>query len=425
MTDTLADQFGCHTDYDPSAMPVDLARKLLLDTLSPVEGTETLPLSDALGRILAVALRSPLNVPPHDNSAMDGYGLRGADLVADAPVRLRVVGAAFAGQPCDVVLGAGEAVRIMTGAKLPAGVDTVVMQEVVQTDGDWVVIPAGQRPGQNVRKAGEDLAEGGLALAAGTLIRPAELGLLASIGIAEVQVRRRLKVAIFSTGDEVTPIGTPLKEGGIYDSNRYSLFGLLSRLGVEVIDGGVLKDDPVALEAAFREAARIADVVLTSGGVSVGEADFTRDMMARLGEVLFWKISMKPGRPMAFGRIGQGSEGAWLFGLPGNPVAAMVCFLVLVRPALLRMMGVRQQALPYLQARSSEIIRKRPGRTEYPRGIVFTAPDGNLQVCTTGSQGSGMLSSMVRANGLIVLRHEQGDVAMGDLVDVMMFDAAL
>src|SRR5574343_120728 len=209
MTDTLANQFGCHTDYDPSAMPVDLARKLLLDTLSPVEGTETLPLSDALGRILAVALRSPLNVPPHDNSAMDGYGLRGADLVADAPVRLRVVGAAFAGQPCDVVLGAGEAVRIMTGAKLPAGVDTVVMQEVVQTDGDWVVIPAGQRPGQNVRKAGEDLAEGGLALAAGTLIRPAELGLLASIGIAEVQVRRRLKVASFSTGDEVTPIGTP------------------------------------------------------------------------------------------------------------------------------------------------------------------------------------------------------------------------
>ncbi|WP_374487782.1 gephyrin-like molybdotransferase Glp [Zoogloea sp.] len=422
MTDTLADQFGCHTDYDPSAMPVDLARKLLLDTLSPVEGTETLPLSDALGRILAVALRSPLNVPPHDNSAMDGYGLRGADLVADAPVRLRVVGAAFAGQPCDVVLGAGEAVRIMTGAKLPAGVDTVVMQEVVQTDGDWVVIPAGQRPGQNVRKAGEDLAEGGLALAAGTLIRPAELGLLASIGIAEVQVRRRLKVAIFSTGDEVTPIGTPLKEGGIYDSNRYSLFGLLSRLGVEVIDGGVLKDDPVALEAAFREAARIADVVLTSGGVSVGEADFTRDMMARLGEVLFWKISMKPGRPMAFGRIGQGSEGAWLFGLPGNPVAVMVTFYQFARPALMRLAGQDPvPEIPTLKVQCTSPIRKQPGRTEFQRGVLYPE-NGAWKVRTTGAQGSGMLSSMATANCFIVLPENQGRVDAGAWVEVQVLD---
>jgi molybdopterin molybdotransferase len=283
-------------------------------------------------------------------------------------------------------------------------------------------IPPGLlQPGDNRRLKGEDLMQGSPALLRGERLGPAACGLIASVGLASVAVHRRLRVAYFSTGDEILSLGEAPREGAVYDSNRYTVHGLLTRLGCEVIDLGVVRDDPQALEAAFRDAAARADAIITSGGVSVGEADYTKAMMKKLGDVAFWKIAMRPGRPMAAGRIGE----SVLFGLPGNPVAVMVTFLAFVRPALLRMMGARVTEPVYLKARSAEAMRKKPGRTEYQRGIVSRVPDGSLEVRTTGNQGSGVLSSMVQANGLIVLHHTQGSVAPGDEVDVMMFDGAI
>jgi molybdopterin molybdotransferase len=263
------------------------------------------------------------------------------------------------------------------------------------------------------------------ALHAGERLGPAACGLIASLGLPEVRVTRRLKVAYFSTGDEILSLGEAPREGAVYDSNRHTVRALLARLGCEVIDLGVVRDDPALLRRAFSDAASQADAVITSGGVSVGEADFTKAMMRELGDVAFWKIAMRPGRPMAVGRIAAGGRHAILFGLPGNPVAVMVTFLAFVRPALLRMMGARPEPAVLLRARSTEAIRKKPGRTEYQRGIVTRTAEGGLQVRTTGNQGSGVLSSMVQANGLIVLHHAQGSVAAGDEVDVMPFDGAI
>jgi molybdopterin molybdotransferase len=289
-------------------------------------------------------------------------------------------------------------------------------------EGDQVQFPAGRlRAGDNRRLRGEDLQLGGVALSKGELLTPAALGLAASLGLQSLTVVRRLKVAYLSTGDEVMPPGEPLREGAVFDSNRYTIASLLERLGCDVIELGVVRDEPVALEAAFHSAAEQADVIISSGGVSVGEADFTKAMMAKLGDVAFWRIAMRPGRPFALGRIGS----TVLFGLPGNPVAVMVTFLSLVRPALLKMMGAHPKPQPLLQARSVEPLRKKAGRTEYQRGIVTASPDGQLQVRTTGNQGSGVLSSMVQANGLIVLGHEQGNLAAGELVSVMMFDGVI
>jgi len=277
------------------------------------------------------------------------------------------------------------------------------------------------RAGDNRRKLGEDLLQGQPALPKGTLLTPAALGLLASLGIEKIKVCRKLQVAYFSTGDEILSLGQTPREGAVYDSNRYTVIGMLQRMGCEVIDLGVVGDQPALLKAAFVQAASQADAIITSGGVSVGEADYTRAMMKQLGDVAFWKIAMRPGRPMAVGHIGK----SVLFGLPGNPVAVMVTFLAFVRPALLKMMGSTAVAPPLLKAHSSEPIRKKPGRTEYQRGIVNSAPDGSLQVKTTGNQGSGVLSSMVQANGLIVLHHNQGNVAVGAEVDVMMFEGVI
>jgi molybdopterin molybdotransferase len=283
-------------------------------------------------------------------------------------------------------------------------------------------VPAGLlQPGDNRRFKGEDLMEGRPALLAGERLGPAACGLVASLGIAQVNVRRRLRVAYFSTGDEILSLGEPPREGAVYDSNRYTVHGLLTRLGCEVIDLGVVRDEPALLEQAFRDAAASADAIITSGGVSVGEADFTKAMMKQLGDVAFWRIAMRPGRPMAVGKIAN----SVLFGLPGNPVAVMVTFLAFVRPALLRMMGARVTPPVYLKARCVEAMRKKPGRTEYQRGTVVRTPDGSLEVRTTGNQGAGVLSSMVQANGLIVLHHAQGNVAPGDEVDVMMFEGAV
>jgi molybdopterin molybdotransferase len=307
----------------------------------------------------------------------------------------------------------------MTGAVMPAGCDTVVIQEHVRVQGNRVVVPPGQKTGQNRRFAGEDLAVGRVAIPAGRPVRPAELGLLASLGLAEVIVRRRLRVAFFSTGDELASIGTPLREGEVYDSNRYTLYGMLARLGVDLIDMGVVRDDPASLERTFLEAAANADAVITSGGVSVGEADFTRDLLGRLGEVLFWKIAMRPGRPMAVGRI----RDAYFFGLPGNPVAVMVTFYGFVRDALLALAGrTDDYELPVLQVPSATALRKKPGRTEFQRGILARGDDGKWSVRITGQQGSGVLRSMSEANCFIVLEHERGDVKAGDLVSVQLFE---
>ncbi|RZJ11095.1 MAG: molybdopterin molybdenumtransferase MoeA [Acidovorax sp.] len=442
--------------YDPQALSAADVNAFLDRLVEPVTQTEELPLFQALGRVLARDVVSPISVPPHDNSAMDGYALAGAQLVAGQPLTLRVVGTALAGKAWagSVAAGECECVKIMTGAIMPAGLDTVVPQEFTSSPdaGQHITIAADVlRVGDNRRFKGEDLMEGGVALARGELLTPAALGLVASLGLPTVTVYRRLRVAYFSTGDEILSLGEAPREGAVYDSNRYTVFGLLTRLGVEVIDLGVVRDEPELLEAAFRSAGQQADAIITSGGVSVGEADHTRTMMKKLGDVAFWRIAMRPGRPMAVGRI-AGAEfeaktgpsalsisadsykndsepnldkGAVLFGLPGNPVAVMVTFLAFVRPALLRMMGSTRPAPPLLRAVCTEALRKKPGRTEYQRGTVTTAPDGMLQVRTTGNQGSGVLSSMVQANGLIVLHHGQGNVAVGDMVDVMVFDGAI
>ncbi|MGZ5179814.1 MAG: molybdopterin molybdotransferase MoeA [Ramlibacter sp.] len=407
--------------YDPQALPAPMVDAFLARLVQPVAGVDEIGIADALGRVLADDVVSPVSVPPHDNSAMDGYAFDGGQLKAGAPLSLQVVGTALAGKAWQGKVATGQALKIMTGAVMPAGLDTVVPQEFTRPAAEGrIEIPADVvRPGDNRRLAGEDLMAGRPALLRGERLGPAACGLLASLGLPTVRVVRRPRVAYFSTGDEILSLGEPPREGAVYDSNRYTVRGLLARLGCEVIDLGVVRDEPALLEQAFRTAAAQADAIITSGGVSVGEADFTKAMMRQLGDVAFWRIAMRPGRPMAVGRIGD----AVLFGLPGNPVAVMVTFLAFVRPALLRMMGCRDTAPPpLLRARSLEAMRKKPGRTEYQRGIVSTGPDGGLQVRTTGNQGSGVLSSMVQANGLIVLHHAQGSVAAGDTVDVMMFE---
>ncbi len=408
--------------YDPQALSAEGVGDFLARLVAPVAQTENVGVLDALGRVLARDLVSPISVPPHDNSAMDGFAFAGAQL-AQGALQLQVVGTALAGKAWQGEVRAGQCVKIMTGAIMPAGLDTVVPQEFTRTLADGrIEIPAGLlQPGDNRRFKGEDLMEGRPALRAGERLGPAACGLIASLGIAQVEVFRRLKVAYFSTGDEILSLGEAPREGAVYDSNRYTVHGLLARLGCEVIDLGVVRDQPELLEQAFRAAAARADAIITSGGVSVGEADFTKAMMKKLGDVAFWKIAMRPGRPMAVGRIGD----AVLFGLPGNPVAVMVTFLAFVRPALLRMMGASATQPVLLKAHSGEAMRKKPGRTEYQRGVVTRTAEGRLEVRTTGNQGSGVLSSMVQANGLVVLHHAQGNVAVGDQVDVMMFEGAL
>jgi len=420
---TIAQVVSCLDGYDPDALPVDKARAAIRACLMPVADVESVLIRQSLGRVLAQDIVPAINVPGHDNSAMDGWAVSGKDVSFDREIQLLEIGKALAGKPFHGTIGAGECVRVMTGAVMPQGADTVVVQELCRVDADRISIPPGQKAGQNVRAAGEDLKAGVPVLRAGQAVRAAELGLIASLGIAEVSVKRRLRVAFFSTGDELASIGTPLQEGQVYDSNRYTLHGMLQGLGVEIIDMGVVRDDPAKLEAAFREAAARADAIITTGGVSVGEADFVKQLMAKLGEVLFWKIAMRPGRPMAFGKIGSGSGSAFLFGLPGNPVAVMVTFHQFVRDALL-VLGGRTDAveIPLLQAISASPMRKVPGRTEYQRGILFR--DGaEWKVRATGQQGSGVLRSMSEANCFIVLEHERGRVEAGELVGVQLMDA--
>ena len=412
--------------YDPDALRVDLAQQAIARSITPITDTEHVPLRQAIGRVLAGDLISPINVPSHDNSAMDGYALRGSDLGSD-DISMKIVGKAYAGHPHPHIVQAGECVRIMTGAVIPRGCDSVIPQELVNDASESsVTIPANAiQPGANRRLSGEDLAAGSVALPKGRTLTPADLGLIASLGIGEVSVMRKLRVAFFSTGDELRSIGQPLDEGCVYDSNRYTLQAMLERAGFDPIDLGVVRDDPQALEVTLRDACRQADAILTTGGVSAGDADYTKDMMARLGDVLFWKIAMRPGRPMAFGRIVVDGRSALFFGLPGNPVAVMATFYFFARGALSRLQGAAPTMLPIVRATCTETIRKRPGRTEYQRGVLEFGASGMANIRLTGAQGSGILSSMSEANCIVVLNHEDADIQAGQTVTAIPFNGLI
>ena len=435
-----------HSPNDPillsSSLHVDEARKAISDLVKDLleeaqditsqSAIELVSLDQAINRILAEDLLSPIDVPSADNSAMDGYAFNGNCLGnSEDIVSLKVIGTAYAGKPFEGKIGAGECLKIMTGALMPNGCDTVIPQELTSTPSDSIEFKQSLlKPGENRRLRGEDLQKGNPAIEAGRLLRPSDLGLAASLGIATLTVHRKLKVAILSSGDELRTLGQALDAGSIYDSNRYSLTGLLNRLDLEIIDCGIVRDDPASLKEAFCNAAKVADVLISSGGVSVGEADFTKQIMQDLGDVGFWKIAMRPGRPMAFGTLkpvaGQSSTHKTLFfGLPGNPVAVMVTFYQFVRAALLQLNGATQTEPPLTQAISESAIRKKPGRTEFQRAILGRSKDGKPTVKLTGSQGAGILRSMSEANCFVILHHDQGNIAAGDWVDVALFDGLL
>ena len=406
----------------PSLMHPDQAIPLLLEQVSPVSDTEVVLLPHALGRVLAEDLASCIDLPPFDNSSMDGYAFRFVDLNTQTNrTSLRLIGSSFAGHGFQGEAKPNTCVRIMTGAPLPVGYDTVQMQEEAEVDGEIVHIRHPKAQGANVRCRGEELTQGTKVLNAGIQIGAAELGVLATIGASQVRVYRQLKVAFFSTGDELRPVGSELAPGQIYDSNRYSIQGLLKRANVEWLDLGVIADDPEAIRQAFRHAASQADMVLTSGGVSVGEADFTKQVLDEEGQITFWKLAIKPGKPFAMGKIGK----AVFCGLPGNPVSSMVTFYKLVWPILQKMQGLTPVAPLMLNATLSTPIRKSPGRVEYQRGILSRNAQGELEVAITGSQGSGMLTSMSLANCFVLLEQFQGDTAAGTQVTVEPFNSVL
>ncbi len=405
-------------EFDPNALQVEQARNKILESIHPVDDVEQLPIREALNRVLADSIQSTIDVPSHTNSAMDGYAVSGTDIPTTGTKKLTITGTIMAGRPLDIHIATGECVRIMTGGKMPAGADTVIMQEHVQRDGAEKImsISAEHKTGQNVRQAGEDLAKDDIVFQSGIRLTPADLGMLASMGIAEVPVFKRVKVIFFSTGDELCNVGQPLKDGQIYDSNRYTLYGMLRRLDVDFIDMGVIPDQRERVEEAFQQATAEADVLITTGGVSVGEADFVKETLEKMGHVGFWKIAMKPGRPLAFGHIGN----CQFFGLPGNPVSAMVTFYQFVQPALLRMMGIKDVTPNYLYLRSETVLKKRAGRLEFQRGIISNI-NGETTVCSTGAQGSGILSSMSKANCFIELPAETEKIEVGEWVKVQPF----
>lgn len=409
---------SCADACEASILSLAEAQTRILAAITPIKTVIKQSLRLALGQVLAENVISPLNVPTHTNSAMDGYALASTSLPTDAIKMLPIAGIAFAGHPFAAECPAGSCIRIMTGAPMPLGTDTVVMQEHTELINEYSVrIGTGHRSGQNVRQQGEDITQGQTILEAGRRLIPADLGLLASLGIAEVKVYRAPRVAFFSTGDELRSIGEALEKGCVYDSNRYTLFGMLKNLGLEVVDLGVVKDEPAALQAAFKMAADSADVVITSGGVSVGEADYTKHMLDELGEISFWKIAIKPGQPLAFGKLGE----TVFFGLPGNPVAVMVTFQQIVQPALLYLAGEANYQPLVVLARSAQKLKKKPGRTEFLRAIYEQSPSGGLTVRTTGAQGSGILMSMSRANCYLILDEDNAGVAEGDWVKVQPF----
>ena len=406
-------------DYDPNSMSVAKARLHIRNYLNPITEYELVDLRSSLDRILATDILSPANVPNYDNSAMDGYAFNADDITPNASTKLTIIATVFAGKAFDGTLAARECVRIMTGGAMPKGADTVIMQERVQCEANSIHFTEAPKRTMNVRYAGEDLKLGQVVLTSGHLMRAADLGLLASLGIAKILVYRKLKVAFFSTGDELASVGQSLEIGQVYDSNRYTLHGMLTRMGVEVIDMGAIPDNPDLLQSTLLTASQIADVVISSGGVSVGEADYMKLLLTKHGQVVFWKIAMKPGRPLAYGKVGN----AHYFGLPGNPVAVMVTFYQFVREAMLVLMGQPQPTpLPVFNVECTENIKKMTGRTEFQRGVLFADKDGIWKVKPTGAQGSAILSSMSLANCFIVLDEATGNLSAGALVQVQILD---
>jgi molybdopterin molybdotransferase len=415
MSPTVTD---CCAKPEQNLLSVEQGRDRILQAVHTITGTERLPIRAALGRILARPIVSTIDVPPFSNSAMDGYAVRIQDCTSTAQADLSVIGSSFAGAPFAGEVAAGQCVRIMTGAVIPDGADTVIMQEDVERNADQVTFATGNvTAGQHVRCAGEDTRCGDTVLEPGITLGAAEAGLLASVGVSEVSVTRRLRVAFFSTGDELTSVGTPLTAGQIYDSNRYALHGMLSRPAIECYDLGVIPDQRAAVREAFQQAAEIADLILTSGGVSVGEADYVTETLGELGKINFWRMAMKPGKPLAFGELGN----AVFFGLPGNPVSVMVTFYQFVLPAIRKMTGESLNDPLLVQARCAIDLKKAPGRMEFQRGILQREKDGTMSVSPTGMQGSHLLTSMSRANCFIHLKAESAGAEAGEWVSVQPF----
>ncbi|WP_305406701.1 molybdopterin molybdotransferase MoeA [Photobacterium leiognathi] len=404
----------------PGLMPVETAINNILEQVSPLTKTSTVALADAMGLVLAQDILSPINVPPFANSAMDGYALRAEDLTSTDTLVL--AGKSFAGIPFEGECQAGQCIRIMTGAEMPAGTDTVIMQEETAVDGDNITFNIKPKANDNVRPIGDDVSLGETVLVTGTRLTAREMPLLASLGIAQVEAFHRPKVAFFSTGDELRPVGETLEAGQIYDSNRYGIRALLEKFGCEVLDLGIIPDCPKKLRDAFLKGSTEADVLITSGGVSVGEADYTKDILDQEGQIGFWKIAMKPGKPFAFGKINN----AWFCGLPGNPVSAMLTLYQLVQPMLAKLAGNSQYQPPVrVKAKATTLFKKRPGRTDFQRGIYSINAEGQFEVATTGNQGSGAFSSMHLANCFVVLEQERGRVQAGEDVTIEIFNHTL
>ncbi|MBL1142417.1 MAG: molybdopterin molybdotransferase MoeA [Proteobacteria bacterium] len=417
MSETIHKTASCKDDYDPDSITPDKALENIFNAITPVNETESVFIRESLGRVIASDIKSEINVPSGINSAMDGYAIKGSDIPAHEIKKLKLIGTCLAGKNFLDTVNEGECVRIMTGAIMPEGTDTVVIQEQAIVAGEYIDIGNDTKPGDNVRQAGEDLSIGDLVLEKGMRVTPAEIGLLASLGQAKVSVFKNIKVAFFSTGDELRSVGEVLDDGAIYDSNRYTLFGMLARIGVEIIDMGVVRDDKELLDRAFIEAAEEADVIITSGGVSVGDADYIKEILEKQGTVDFWKVAMKPGRPLTFGKINN----TLFFGLPGNPVSVMVTFYQFVQPALKRLLGETVYSPITMKAPCVSNLKKRPGRVEYQRGVLEQDETGSMVVRKTGKQGSGILRSMADANCFIVLPMENEGVKEGEMVDVQLF----
>lgn len=400
---------------------LDDMERLIDERIAPVAETERVGLGEGRGRVLAADIVAPANLPPFDNSAVDGYAVRHADLNAEADTRLEVSGRLMAGRVADVAVKAGEAIRIFTGAPMPAGADTVFMQEDVTVEGNIVTVPKGLKLGANRRLAGEDVPKGDVVLSAGTVLEPQHVALAAALGITSFDVRRRLKVAIFSTGDEVIEPGTPLPRAAIYDANRYLLRELLERLGAMVTDLGILADAPEALAQALQQAARGHDLIVTSGGVSTGEADYVRTAVERIGSLVFWRIAIKPGRPVALGVIRDGGHSAVFVGLPGNPVAVFVTFVRVVKVLLRRLSGARAQSLTPLPVRASFAYKKKKDRREYVRVALRRAADGEIEAVKHPQDGAGVLTSLTGTDGLLELPEDVTAVAPGDRVGFLSY----
>jgi molybdopterin molybdotransferase len=406
--------------FDPSAnpeamLPVSESIERILSQIKSVKDPEYIPLYDATSRVLAEELISLINVPQQTNSAMDGYAVATESLQTGSPIK--VIGQVFAGQKFPERVRPGEAVEIMTGAPVPEGTDTILIKEICTVDQGELSFIGPVKKGQHVRQAGEDIQRGQVALSPGHFIRPQEQGFIASLGLDKVKVYRKIKVAIFSTGDEVVEQGNALPENSIYDTNRFSLHGMLSRLGCEVIDFGIINDTQEAMSACLLDASAKADMVISSGGVSMGKADYIKNSLEEVGNIDFWKIAMRPGRPLAFGKV----QGTPFFGLPGNPVAVMVTFSQFVQPALRKLMGQKQWAPVRMVAIAGERLKSRLHRTDYTRGVYEISEQGQLIVRSTGSQGSGILSSMVQANCFIEIEDQYDQIAEGQKVIIQPF----